>query len=1111
MKREILYGSAALLIAAGALYWDVKEMDAASRPELIEHDEEMSDTKTRQWSSEEQRAHNDILSEKLRNHPGRKSRSAVSSPVSGKWVHRGPIGATGAFRFCEMDDGTDTIYAVTEGHYGGVQAILKGTIAFSAEDAAGDDMVMISQQFPQRWRDLHVYTVNGTKRLLGTVENGPVFYSDDMGKNWTRSGGLQDQMQNTIRNRQENDRLYSCDKQKVYVSDDGGTTFSVLQDFGSESAMRLHTPRYDSYSNAETVYLARNGKLWRLENGSFTSYGTFYSGINGIVDGESFAHALYQLQGDSRYLYAHFSEYNSSKNGKIQEPYFMVSTDNGVTWTRKRPRGAYYNEPNGTATSFSWMGVHPDTPSVAILGYAHPTISLDGGNSDMISKDEWGIYQGGHDTWDNQLYKLRNYYHPDFQGSQYFYDKEGKLFSVRSSDGGLLISRNEWIPGHYPGDYYNFTVKIPTGITETYKRGMVCGFQNVQDFALGTQDQGWQNPVGLEPGTDLVRVLSVGGDGSSFASGPDGEYGWELKNSQIRQPYTLYSNETFRGNTYRSGTTHNITVKDAWFDLKDYQNTIWILNSEITKVKYEWSFSQETKSFGNSGNVAAMCQSPANTSIYWVLDTNKVYKSTDGGSTFTQTATAPMAASTAGGDVRGWAFDDNTVLFAGKGTGGTSIISIDGGTTFTVVEGIPDGAEVRWMQGDKDGTIAMASTSKGPYLYDRNQNMWFDAAGSYEFGAPYFNGQWGAYNPTTNTFRFSTWGYGVWDFQVGETAEPDPYLTVTSPSSGESLETGSDLTIRWSSFVEQADSVHIALLESGSDISSIGSEAIEKGAFTWSLPSDLPAGSDYSVKVTAVLADSLGDISETFTITTPDSTHFVLDQSRLSIHSFDSEESGVDDAVNAIDGDPNTMWHTAWTSDLEMPHEIVIKADQSYRLTGLSYLARQSGDNGKIANYEIYVSSDGISWGDAVKTGTFENSTDEQVVEFPETEGEYVKLVALTSHNGNPFASAAEINLLYNAEEIAVATGNGVVSHANTLSLLGVSASQLRFSIPKAGTYTVKLHSLNGRVLFSKTVKLSAGSNTVLLPRNNIASQVGLVSIAGQGKRLTQKVAFTSF
>lgn len=125
-------------------------------------------------------------------------------------------------------------------------------------------------------------------------------------------------------------------------------------------------------------------------------------------------------------------------------------------------------------------------------------------------------------------------------------------------------------------------------------------------------------------------------------------------------------------------------------------------------------------------------------------------------------------------------------------------------------------------------------------------------------------------------------------------------------------------------------------------------------------------------------------------------------------------------AAAAIDGNAGTYWHSAWSpSDAPYPHSIVVSTAQAQELCGLWYTGRSStgtgGANGRIANYEVYVSDtvatiDG-AWGEPVATGTFANTGEPQFVSFDAQNGKFVKLKATSEVNGNPWATIGELAL----------------------------------------------------------------------------------------------------
>lgn len=97
---------------------------------------------------------------------------------------------------------------------------------------------------------------------------------------------------------------------------------------------------------------------------------------------------------------------------------------------------------------------------------------------------------------------------------------------------------------------------------------------------------------------------------------------------------------------------------------------------------------------------------------------------------------------------------------------------------------------------------------------------------------------------------------------------------------------------------------------------------------------------------------------------------------KLKVVKVDSEETNGQDGhgENAVDGNPNTYWHTQWQSNSPgLPHEIIIELLPPSFIKGFTCLPRQdASDHGTIKDYEFYVSDDGRNFGQPVKQGAFE-------------------------------------------------------------------------------------------------------------------------------------------
>ena len=134
---------------------------------------------------------------------------------------------------------------------------------------------------------------------------------------------------------------------------------------------------------------------------------------------------------------------------------------------------------------------------------------------------------------------------------------------------------------------------------------------------------------------------------------------------------------------------------------------------------------------------------------------------------------------------------------------------------------------------------------------------------------------------------------------------------------------------------------------------------------------------------------------------------------RLSIYSVSSEQSGNGDyAKNAIDGNINTLWHTAYNGS-DTDRTIIIKVDEPVYLSAFEYVPRQIGTNGRTRKATLYVSMDGEEWTEVASVTDWANSAEWKTIELQESiKAQYIKFVTTQNWgDGRSFASAAMINL----------------------------------------------------------------------------------------------------
>ena len=222
--------------------------------------------------------------------------------------------------------------------------------------------------------------------------------------------------------------------------------------------------------------------------------------------------------------------------------------------------------------------------------------------------------------------------------------------------------------------------------------------------------------------------------------------------------------------------------------------------------------------------------------------------------------------------------------------------------------------------------------------------------------------------------------------------------------------------------------------------------------------------------VTTTTCPSIGDCSN------PDE----LPKDLWSLLYVDSEE--VNDpglAVMSFDEKPETIWHTRWsTGNDPYPHEIQVDLGETYRIFQFTYLTRQDGENGRILDYELYISEDNQLWGDAVATGQFTNTSAPQRLDFPSgIIGRYFRLLALSEVNGNPWASAAEFSMVGCTDLTYELPDPGSLHNVTAFPVPGNGI--VRVSVPAFGNYVCRVFSSAGQLL--KTIVCDSDAQGCLM------------------------------
>ncbi len=132
----------------------------------------------------------------------------------------------------------------------------------------------------------------------------------------------------------------------------------------------------------------------------------------------------------------------------------------------------------------------------------------------------------------------------------------------------------------------------------------------------------------------------------------------------------------------------------------------------------------------------------------------------------------------------------------------------------------------------------------------------------------------------------------------------------------------------------------------------------------------------------------------------------------------DSEVQGFEGS-KAIDGDPNTFWHTPWTGEMPAyPHFLEVDLGKEIEIKGYSLQPRVDGTSGGwVSKASLSVSGDGKRWEAPISTEAFpKGKSEKQVLFLKPVRARYVRLTALEGFEGQAFASVAEFRVI-GAEE----------------------------------------------------------------------------------------------
>lgn len=690
--------------------------------------------------------------------------------LTGEWTERGSKNQAGSVISVDYVPATDKLYYISAG----------GALWRSSLNGASWYPLNENLQFDSRILQV-IPNGNGGNRIL-TAIGKQIYYSDNEGATFQQSTGLNfydgwGEPKSLIALNDANNTLYYLVKtwdatpwaarMWLFMSTDKGLTWTQIYNFnhGEYGQVSIWNP----YNTAFTYILNTNGSstLYSLTGATLT---TLASGMSLPANSDC------QLKGHKGPSVLTFYTLINSND-------VYKSTTNGSSWSFR-----------GTLPTEAWSdGIECSLSSPAKIFYGDIEAyrSTNSGTSWTKVNNWWDYYS-------NVPAKL----HADIMNIAFFQKSDGTEFAVINNHGGVSISYDLLVNNNNIGmtdlnvsQYYDVKTD-PTNANYVYAGSQDQGFQrastaltpgslNFTQVISGDYGHMQFSRNGLSlwiqyPGGDFSYYHNpqTGGSNSGWTmTGTDlPNYGWILPTAPVA---SAAANEIYVGGGDLNGGSGSHLIKLSALTTNPYT---------ISASQYAYDFRANSNS--GSDNIAAIAASTVNVNrLYVATGDGTFFYSNNNGTNWTKSAgfNGPDGMWLYGSCILPSKNTSNLVWFAGSGYSNPAVYkSTDGGQTFTSMSnGLPN-TLVQEMIANPAETMIFAATEAGPYVYIVATNTWYPMRGVSVPIQQYYSVE---YIASVNTVRFGTYGRGIWDFKISVNTPPTlsgvAYNTACAPNSGE--------------------------------------------------------------------------------------------------------------------------------------------------------------------------------------------------------------------------------------------------------------------------------------------------------------------------------------
>ncbi len=665
----------------------------------------------------------------------------------GRWFERGSGNQAGRVLATDYDPATGRI--LTYAHGGQIWRAQRSLLDWtSLNDAA---------QFVPRATSGFMRRLPGTPERLVIASDRPngMFFSDDLGQNWTAAQGFPGSNAWYVTGlavRAGGNELYlsrnyyDFDSQswrpKLFASSNRGASFADLGFVGTRDQVSLFSPRYDS----SEVYLLNGTQLSRIVAGTQQVQALSKVPLNIAIGGRSVLLSGGVSNSGEVFLFAAYANGQTSGSTRLYR-----SLDGGLSWTSlsDAPTGAF---------SQNSMVSSSRNPDQVFVGGIDLYRSLNGGQS-------WQRVN----SWTEYYSRPQDRLHADLPELSPFLEQDGTERFFISTDGGLYTSTDALL------SVQNLSLN---GLNVSQYYGSYTRREAPHHLLLGSQDQGYQKALDPPVGGILYPFQEVSGDFAHLVSSDGGGNLW----------FTYPGSAWLDRATGAAGTQSQLASWgfapnnfSGWLFLPpmlaDPQDPTAALlgggrigageSHRVIRLQWNGSSITATASAQDFGSVITALAADALVvgRLYAVTSARQLWRSNDGGTNWSQLASnLPTHAFFYGQRILSDPVVPNRLYVAGAGYSSPGVlVSNDGGATFSpMTTGLPN-TLVYDLAISPDGDWLFAATELGAFLYEQSSQSWLDIGAAGGPAQIYWHVD---FVPALQTARFSTYGRGIWDFQI---------------------------------------------------------------------------------------------------------------------------------------------------------------------------------------------------------------------------------------------------------------------------------------------------------------------------------------------------------